>query len=339
MRMSVKDKARTYRELGKLLAASFPMDKSITMLLGQHTSGPRHAFLRGIDAGFARRLGLSEAMRENNRGIASEMELSLIESGERSGRLAAACEHLAHYFETWDKGIREARGAMIYPLVLLHAGVLLPEISRYTLLSNLPGHEAAAGGLVPAVLLRLGIFWAGLALLWFVWRALSQAATRSESVDRILNMVPLIASVRRHWALARFCQVFHSALLAAMRISECLHMAGEASQSGILRQGAERAAAEVELESTLAQGLARSKRFPTLFTNAVATAEASGGLDREFARWAQAETDLAGEAQRSAAEWYPKVLYFLIVGYIATRIIGFASDYFGPIGDVDSWMK
>lgn len=339
MTMSVKDKARTYRELGKLLAASFPMDKSITMLLGQHTRGARHTFLRGIDAGFAQRLSLSEAMNQNNRGVASAMELSLIESGERSGRLAAACEHLAHYFETWDKGIREARAAMIYPLILLHVGVLLPEVSRYTLLSNLPGHEAAAGSVVTAVLLRLGIFWVGLAVLWFLWRALSQSATRSESADRILNMVPLIASVRRHWALARFCQVFHSALLAGMRISECLRMAGDASQSGILLNGAARASAEVEQDASLAEGLSRSRRFPTLFVNAIATSEASGGLDRELARWAQAETDLASEAQRSAAEWYPKVLYFLIVGYIATRIIGFASDYFGAIGDVDSWMK
>jgi type II secretory pathway component PulF len=110
MTMSVKEKARTYRELGKLLGASFPMDKSIAMLLGQHTRGPRHVFLKGIDAGFAQRLSFAESMRQHNRDITSEMELSLIDSGERSGRLAQACEHLAHYFEVWDKGIREARG-------------------------------------------------------------------------------------------------------------------------------------------------------------------------------------------------------------------------------------
>lgn len=339
MTMNVKDKARTYRELGKMLAASFPMDKAISMLLGQHPSGPRHQFLRGIDAGFAQRLSFADAMRTHNHGIVTEMELNLIESGERSGRLAAACEHLAHYFEVWHKGIREARGAMLYPLVLLHAGVLLPEVSRHLLLSNLPGKESATENVVFAVALRLGIFWAALALLWLLWRTLSKAATHSEAVDRVLNMVPLIASVRRHWALARFCQVFHSTLLASMRISECLRMAGEAAQSGTLRNGAARAADEVALDSTLAEGLARSKRFPVHFTNAIATAEASGGLDREFARWAQAETDLAGEAQRSAAEWYPKVLYFLIIGYIATRIIGFASSYFGALGDVDSMLK
>jgi len=54
---------------------------------------------------------------------------------------------------------------------------------------------------------------------------------------------------------------------------------------------------------------------------------------------AQAETDLAVEAQKRAADWIPKVLYFAVLGYIATRIISFASDYFGTIMNFDSYMK
>ena len=334
MTLSVKDKARLYREFSKLFAASFPMDKSVSMLAEQHTSGPRHLFLQGLQAGLTSKLSFAEALKTQNSALASDLELSLIDSGERSGRLAQACEHLAHYFETWDKGIREARGALVYPLLLMHVGVILPEISRYMMLSAIK--EIA---ILPAIFWRLGLFWAGLFLIWALWRALSRAAIRSESTDRVLNLIPLIGSVRRHWALARFCQVFHSALLAAMRISECLHMSGEGSQSGTLKQGSDKAASNVELGDTLANGLAKTGSFPRLFVNAIATAEASGGLDRELERWAQAETDLAVEAQKRAADWIPKVLYFAVLGYIATRIISFASDYFGTIMNFDSYMK
>ncbi len=332
MSMSVKDKARLYRELGKLLAASFPMDKAIALLLEQASAGGTRELLQGLTRGLEQRQGFAEALRRQSSGQAGEMELSLLDSGEKSGRLAEACEHLAHYFETWDKGLRAARGALVYPLVLLHAGILLPEISRHALLSNLPGHEASAG-VLPAVLLQLSVFWGMLALLWYAWRALNRAAVNSASVDRALNWLPLIASVRRHWALARFCQVFHSALLAALRISECLRLAGEASQSGTLRAGAIQAAASVEQGSTLAEGLAKSPHFPRLFAQSITTAEVSGGLDREFARWAQAETDLAGEAQNRAAEWYPKLLYFFILGYIAFRIVGMMSQYYGALAE------
>jgi type II secretory pathway component PulF len=193
--------------------------------------------------------------------------------------------------------------------------------------------------ILPAILWRLGLFWALIIATGFAWKSLSKTATKSETADRILNRIPIIGSVRRHWALARFCQVFHSALLAAMRISECLHMSGEGSQSGTLKHGSDKAASNVELGDTLADGLAKTGSFPRMFVNAIATAEASGGLDRELERWAQAETDLAVEAQKRAADWIPKVLYFVVLGYIATRIISFASDYFGTIMNFDSYMK
>ncbi len=328
--MKIKDKARLYRELAKLLGASFPMDKSIAMLLGQQPSSGRRAFLEGLRQGFAGNLGFSEAMRIYNRDLATGLELNLIESGERSGRLAEACQHLAHYFETWDKGIRAARGAMVYPLVLLHMGIIIPEIVRQPLLNSM-GKETHAA---PAILWRLVIFWALLLILRFVWRSLSRRAATDESTDRLLNLLPLIGSVRQHWALARFCQVFHSGLLAAMRISECLCMAGEASQSGILLKGGTQAAADLELGRTLTEAMEFSRSFPRHFVTSIATAEAAGGLDTEMARWATAETDYAAEAQKNAAELYPKALYFCVVAYVGWRVVAFFMDYYGSMQDM-----
>ncbi len=325
--MNVKDKARLYRELAKLLGASFPMDKSITMLLGQKPAASRRQFLQGIQRGFEQRMSFGEAMRAYNQGVATSLELSLIDSGERSGRLAESCLHLAHYFETWHKGIRAARGAMMYPLLLLHLGVVLPQITRNFLMSAL-GHETHPA---PAIIWRLVIFWGLLVILALVWRGLSRAAVRSEFIDRLLNFLPLIGAVRRHWALARFCQVFHSGLLASMHITDCLKMAGEASQSGTLLEGSLKAEASIRLGRPLSEACDSSRRFPRHFINSLATAEAAGGLDTELARWAVAETDYAAEAQQAAAEWYPKALYFGIVAYVGYSIALVIIEYYGSV--------
>lgn len=328
--MKVRDKARLYRELAKLLGASFPMDKSIAMLLGQQPSSSRRVFLEGLRQGFAGNLGFSEAMHTYNRDLATGLELNLIESGERSGRLAESCLHLARYFETLDKGIRAARGAMVYPLILLHMGIIIPEIVRQPLMSSM-GKETHP---LPAILWRLVVFWALLIILRYVWRSLSRSAAASEATDRLLNLPPLIGAVRRHWALARFCQVFHSGLLAAMRITECLRMAGEASQSGILLKGSLQAATDLERGRTLTEALELSRAFPRHFVTSIATAEAAGGLDTEMARWATAETDYAAEAQKNAAELYPKALYFAIVAYVGWRVVAFFVDYYGSMQDM-----
>ncbi|MDB6140934.1 MAG: PulF [Verrucomicrobiaceae bacterium] len=328
--MNVKDKARMYRELAKLLGASFPMDKSITMLLGQQPAASRRQFLSGIQRGFEQRMGFAEAMRTFNQGLATSLELSLIDSGERSGRLAESCLHLANYFETWHKGIRAARTAMVYPLLLLHLGVVLPEITRNFMMTALgrETHPAAA------IIWRLVIFWILLVVLALLWRALSRAAVRSESIDRVLNLLPLIGAVRRHWALSRFCQVFHSGLLAAMHITDCLRMAGDASQSGTLLNGSRKAEEAIRLGRPLSESFEGAGRFPRDFINSIATAEAAGGLDTEMGRWAAAETDYAAEAQQAAAEWYPKALYFGIVGYVGYRVVALFTEYYGSIMDM-----
>jgi type II secretory pathway component PulF len=214
-------------------------------------------------------------------------------------------------------------------------GIVLPEFSRSMLVGSITQEDTHP---VRAIMWRLAIFWLALGLLWWLWGMLSRVATRSATVDRLINVLPLVGAVRRHWALARFCEVFHSALMAAMSITECLKMSGEAAQSGVLRDGAAEAITSVHAGSRLEEALVPSGAFPRTFTNAIATAEASGGLDHEFRRWAQAETEMAGEAQRRVADWYPKALYFMIVGYVGLKIIGFASDYYGTIMNLEKMI-
>jgi type II secretory pathway component PulF len=335
--MSVQDKARLYRELAKLIGASFPLEKSVAMLAEQNAGTGRAAFLNGIRNGLNQRLPFADALEQGGGSQVSEMEIGLVRAGERSGHLAESCDHLAHYFELWHKGIREARGAMVYPLVLLHVGIVLPEISRSMLLGSISGNEVQHP--VQSMITRIALFWLLLLGIWWLWRTLSKLATKSADVDRALNLLPLVGAVRRHWALARFCEVFHSALLAAMSITECLKMAGDASQSGILRTGADIAVPKINQGAALEEALVLTNAFPRTFTNSIATAEAAGGLDHEFKRWAQAETDMAGEAQRRVSDWYPKAMYFLVLGYVAMRIIGFASDYYGMITNIDKLMQ
>jgi type II secretory pathway component PulF len=337
--MTLSEKARLYRELAKMLKAGFHMDRSVELLASQSPSGGVRRFLRGVQSGFSQRLDMATAVEENNRGLTTALERSLISSGERSGRLSEAFEHLHRYFETCHRGQREARSAMIYPLVLLHLGVLVPSFAKQALTGAVRqvGDQAPVdqgAGVGAEVALHLGVFWAGLLVLWLLWRGVSAVARRSAFMDGLLGWIPLIGTVRAHWALARFCQVFHSGLLAAMRITECLQLAGDAAQSGRLLAGAEAAQKRVAGGESLAASLRGTGLFPKFFLDSVGSAEEVGTLDLEMGRWAASETESAGDAQRQAAEWYPRVLYFGVMAYVGWRVIDMAMSYFGAIGDL-----
>ena len=320
--MKHRDKATLYRELAKLTEADFHLDRSLTLLLGQTPTAEKRAYLEGMKRGLESGQSIAESIIQNNACIVGGLETSLIEAGERSGKMANAFNHLARYFSAMDGAQRQAAGAMIYPLILLHMAVLLPE---------LPAMIAGQEDDHPARRIMLGLI-----VLWVVilggrllWQQAVNKSSRSVSVDRWLNRVPFIGAARRHWALARFTQVAHACLLAALNMSETVRIAGKASQSAILTQASEEAAEMIQGGETLSLALAESGDFPMDFVHAIATAEEVGRLDDEMARWTAAETMLANEAIDRASLWLPKIGYTLVALFTAYRIIMMVQGIYG----------
>lgn len=324
MQLTAADKATLYRELAKLIGADFHADRAVDLLAGQNPPAARKAFLDGLQRGLARGEGIATALARENGALVTGMEIALVSAGETSGRLAQPFEHLARYFAAVDAGLRQARSAMIYPLILVHLGIVLPELPALII-------DSGQGSPVVAMVTKVAVFWLLALVLWRIWRWISAAAVKSAAVDRMLNRVPLIGRARQHWALARFTQVFHAGLLAAMNMSRVTRIAGEASQSGVMFHGAESAASRIDTGAQLAPSLRATDAFPRLFVDSVATAEEAGSLDKEMERWAVAEADLAGEAMQRVAVWLPKIGYALIVLYVGWRIVSMYMGVYAPV--------
>lgn len=324
MQLSAADKATLYRDLARLIGADFHADRAVALLAGQNPAPRKKAFLDGLERGLARRAGIAKALEEENSELVTGVEVALVSAGEASGRLAEAFEHLAHYFEAVDAGVREARGALVYPLVLAHLGIVLPEIPALFV-------DDGRGNPLASMAVKIGALWLLAFVGWRAWRGLSAAAVKSAPVDAWLGRVPLIGAVRRHWALARFAQVFHAGLLAAMNMARVTRLAGEAAQSGVLLRGTAAAAARIETGAPLASSLGASGAFPRMFVDSIAVAEEAGAVDKEMRRWAAVETGLAGEAMRRLVSWLPRIVYGTVALYIAWRIIAMFMGVYAPL--------
>ncbi len=322
--MNAREKAALFRELAKLLKADFHLDRGIDLLLGQKPRAAVTAFLQEVRTRLVAGRGLSAAMREGDGHGVSALDLALIEAGEQSGRLAQSFALLADYYESLAESVRRARSALVYPLLLLHLAVILPEIP-----TAIAGGEAAA--LPLGIGLRLGVLWACLLGGAALWRALAARAEHSPGMDGVLAQLPLLGALREHWALARFTRVAHSALLAALRPQVWVRLAGEASGSGRFQEGARRAAEVVAGGSPIADSLRAGGGFPKLFVDALDTAEEAGTLDHELERWARLEAEQAREAMERAAVWLPRGLYVLIVLYVAWRIVSMVAGIYAPL--------
>jgi type II secretory pathway component PulF len=318
--MTTKQRAHLYHDLGKMIGAGLHVDRSVDLLLEQHPAASIRTWLEGLRRGLAEHLTVSESVKQHTDAV--PLEVSLLAAGERGGRIESSCEHLARYYELRQKSKDKAIGALVYPIILLHLGLVLPEMPNFFL-------QDSAAGVVGSIVWHIGIAWLlmggiGVVALWLL-----KSAATSTAADGLLHSIPLIGGARRHWVLARFCQVFQTGLLASFRMSETLQLAGDASQSANIRAAALRASRSLEAGERLTPALKQTGAFPKTFMQSVATAEESGTLDREMERWAVAEAELGARAQDRVAEWVPRIFYFLIVAYVAFRIISMVYDIYG----------
>lgn len=322
--MKLSEKALLYRELAKLVGANFHLDRSLELLLKQQPSHARRTWLQGLQLGLKEGKGVAASIAAHCGAFSDALEFALIDAGERSGRLGDAFSHLSRYFEAWHVAVKQALGAMVYPLVLAHLGIVLPELPTIVT-SSMDGKPFSLAG----IFTPLATLWLVLLSLFLLWRWLSRLGAQSAAVDLWLGRLPLIGSVRRHWALARFSQVFHACLLASMRITETMQLAGSASHSGLLRHAARDAAQRIAAGETISGAMADVHGFPVVFVHGIATAEEAGTLDHEMNRWAAAESIEAGDAVQRAAQWLPKIAYGVVVVYVVYRIIGMMSGFYG----------
>ena len=319
-RMRADDHAVLYRELAKLTGADFHLDRSLDLLLAQELSTRQRRFVAGLRGGLEAGLGVAAALRRLD-GV-PELDLALIEAGERSGRLTEAFGHLETYYAAMTRAAAQMRAALVYPLLLLHLAPLLPQ---------LPHAMAQGADWLPRLLLSLAGLWTGLLAFAAAGRWLAARAQASATLDRWLCRLPLLGPVRRHWALARFCLVAHAGLLAALRVPEISRLAGAAAQSGRLRAAGEHAAVQLAEGRPWAEALGGARAFPKPFVQAVATAEHIGGLDREMQRWAALETETARQALARLAEWLPRLAYGLVVALVVWRLFAMIAEVYAPL--------
>lgn len=321
-RMTIRQRAQLFHELGKLLGAGLHLDRSIELLLEQGPGAAVRTWLTGVRSGLAARLSVADAVAQYT--SSGSLETSLLAAGERGGRLETSFEHLARYYDLKQKARDKAFGALVYPLILLHLGLLVPDLKGLVL-------GEGVGSMIPDFVQRLLIAWSAILVCAGVVVGALNLAAKSASMDRLLNVIPLLGGVRRHWALARFSQVFQTGLLAAFRISETLKLAGDASQSALIREASHAAAKKVETGQSLSASLRGTSVFPRTFMQSVATSEETGTLDTEMGRWAIAEAELAARAQDRAAEWLPRIFYVIVLLYVASRVIGTFAGYYGEL--------
>lgn len=317
-----------YTELAKLLDAGFDIRKAAGVLRDTALPPAQSALLKDLDRGLQAGQSIAAAFGQDTAAI-SELERGIIGAGERGGKLGPAFQHLADYFGMLATARREIISGMIYPLVVLHMGFFIGTVP-----TALMHGGKSVWGIFGGFIITLLIAYAVAFLLFLAIRSVLAMAPANPAVDALINRIPWVGQARRNMAMARFCKVYHSCLLAGVAMSETVTMASHASASGLVREAGKGVAEAARHGQMIGPRLMESDAFPRTFARSYVTGEEAGTLDTDLGRWARLFQEESMTSVRKAAVMIPKVLYFIILGFVAWKIISFFNGYYSGLQDM-----
>ena len=313
MKFSAADRAHVYHEFAKLLEAGFGVDKACDSLIAHRARPVVKQLAEDVKDGVEHGLTVSDALGASSVDV-GDLEVRLVEAGEKAGRLADSFKELATVYETTVKTRREMITALIYPAILIHLACILPAIPVGFTKGSFAAFFMAA--LVPLV-----VVYAIAAVGYIVWTKLSAKARTDESTDALLNRIPAVGRARKALALSRFCHVFGIFLLSGQRTSEAVTAAGESSGSGSLLAAGKRLAATATAGNPIGPPMLSEPAIHLDVSRRVASAEEVGGMEKELAKCAALQRAQAAESASRAAKVFSTVIYVVAMLLVVYQVI------------------
>ena len=316
-------RAGLYHQLSQLVAAGIGLPQAIRI---QQRSPPSRSFrepLSRIMERLAQGSTFTEACVSAGNWL-PEFDASLIEAGEKSGRLPECFKLLADHYTERASLLRQSISSLTYPAFLFHFAILIGPINEFFLPDgSVLSYLAKTLGIILPLYVVIGLLiYAAQGRHGERWRAL---------IEQLLHRIPFCGSARRNLSIARLSSALEALLAAGVSIINAWELSSSASGSPALKRAVHRWRPAIEDGLTPADMLDRTPEFPELFANMYRTGEISGTLEDTLKRMRVFYQEEGSRQLRALADWTPKIIYFAIVIMIAWRVVGFYLGYFEQI--------
>lgn len=252
-----------------------------------------------------------------------DLFVNLVAAGEVGGMLDSIMTRLAAYLEKNAKLIRQVKGAMSYPIVVM---VVASVVISLLLVKVVPQFESMFSGMgasLPAptlIVLALSKFLQayivfivmGIAAVIFAIQKFYTTEGGKRTIDKILLALPVFGDLLKKVAVARFCRTLGTMISSGVPILEALAICSRTAGNKIIELAIQKAAQSISEGRTIAEPLTESKVFPQMVCQMISVGETTGALDTmltKIADFYEEETDQAVAALTSMME--PMIMAFL----------------------------
>lgn len=337
-KVSLKDMVIFTRQLATMINAGVPLVRSLATLSAQTENEHFKKHIIEITHEVESGMSFADAL-EKHPGVFSPIYINMVRAGEAGGILDDILKKLALQQEK-DARIRgKFKSAMTYPVILLTITLLvflvlmvfvMPRIGK--IIQDLGGPDAQLPQLTKVMLgisdflvnqwyILLGIFFIG---GYFLRRYVKTEQGRRKK-DELLLKIPVINTIIKKVAIARFARIFASLMGAGVTVIDTIEVTAKAIGNAVIEDELRAATKAVANGQQLSQPLSESKVFPPIVSQMMAIGEETGQTDQilvKVADFYEEEVDETVDSLSSILEPIMIVVMGTMVGLIAASVIG-----------------
>ena len=326
-------------QLAHLLTAGMTLDEALGVL----EKRLKHPKLHGLSQGLHRALvdgrSLSQALRDYPR-IFSPLYVNLVSAGEVSGALPDILKRLvAHLADV--KALRDrVQQALIYPAVLVVAGIGLIITFMTVMVPKLTGFFKGSGQplppatqiLVDANYIILHYWWVVLAGgfgLYSAWKVFTRTPEGRKAWDFFMWRVPVYSRILRFRYYAQFARTLGTLIENGVTLLRALELLEEISGNEYVRGRMLAVRKAVVDGATLSVALGEQGIFPELFVDMMAVGEQTGKLANTMHMVADVHERELDKQIQIVSTLIPPMVMICIAAVVGLVVYGILSAVFG----------
>jgi type IV pilus assembly protein PilC len=332
------------RQFSVMIDAGLPLVQCLEILAMQQEHKNFQRILLQVRQDVEAGSTLADAMRRHPKAF-DNLYVNMIAAGEAGGILDTILQRLSVYIEKSVKLRAQVRSAMIYPVAVITiaaivvAVILLKVIPTFAALFSSLGAElplptriviAASNFLARYfifILIALG------AVAYLVKRYYATYRGR-RVIDGAMLKAPIIGTILRKIAVARFCRTLATLTASGVPILEALDITARTSGNAIVEDAILNVRKSVEGGKTIVEPLRESGVFPNMVVQMIGVGEQTGALDAMLNKIADFYEDEVDVAVAGLVKLLEPVMIFILGCVIGGIVIAMYLPMFTLINKI-----
>jgi len=327
-RINSKDISIFSRQLATMMSAGVPLVQSFDII----SKGNEHPGMQQLVAALKTDIeggsSLSQALKKHPKEF-DNLFCNLVKAGEQAGILENLLNKIATYKEKTELIKAKIKKAMFYPTGVMVVAFIVTMILMIWVVPQFEQLFSSFGSDLPALtqfVVTLSEFfqeWWWLILTVIIVGGYSLFVLKRDSAafnlvwDRMILKVPVVGTIIKKAAVARFSRTLGTMFAAGVPLVEAMESVAGATGNAVYTSAVLKMRDEISTGQQLQTAMMQSKIFPNMTVQMVAIGEESGSLDSMLSKVAdfyEQEVDDAVDSMSSLMEPFIMVVLGGLIG-------------------------